>query len=413
MLNNFLCVRKIINKIKEMKRTTSTLLLLALLAASPIVFTACSKTDDPIDNNIGDIRTNLKGEVKDGQNLILESGTYKLTGPLTVKAGGKLTIKPGVIVEATPFKSGEEVRYIAVAQGGQILAEGTKEQPIVFTAADKVQQAWGGVVICGKAPINKGNTANAEVSGLPYGGTVVNDNSGILKYARIEYSGYLYSAEKEFNGLSMFGVGNGTTIEYVQVHEGSDDGFEWFGGTVNTKYLVSTNNEDDQFDWTEGWVGTNEYWYGKEAANKGNRGIEADNNANNHLAGPISNPSIKFLTLIGRGASSSEPQALKLRVGTKANIDNVVLSNWSVGIDVEHNEGIAYVADGSLKVTNVKFDQVTTRSKGTKTVPANSPEGTKGESADVSKIFTENANATGAGAGTASPEWAKGWTVGI
>lgn len=397
-----------------MKKSISTLLLMAALGSTPFVFVACDdKNENPIVNPVDDIRNNLKGDVKNGEHLILESGVYKLTGALVVANGGKLTIKPGVIIEATPYKDGEEIRYIAIAQGGQIFAEGTKDNPVVFTATNKTQQAWGGVVICGKAPINKGNTANAEVSGLPYGGAIENDNSGIIKYARIEYSGYSYSAEKEFNGLSMFGVGNGTTIEYVQVHEGSDDGFEWFGGTVNTKYLVATANEDDQFDWTEGWSGANENWYGREVSSKGNRGIEADNNSNNHLAGPISNPTIKNLTLIGRGASSSEPQALKLRVGTKATIDNVVLSNWSVGIDVEHNEGISYVADGSLKITNVKFDQVTTKSKGTKSVPAGSSEGTKGETADVSGVFTENANATGAGAGTATPEWAKGWTVGL
>lgn len=388
-----------------MKKSISTLLVMAALGSTPFVFVACDdKNENQIVNPIDDIRNNLKGDVKNGEHLILESGVYKLTGALVVQNGGKLTIKPGVIVEATPYKDGEEIRYIAVAQGGQIFAEGTNDKPVVFTATNKAQQAWGGIVLCGRAPINKGNTANAEVSGLPYGGSTANDNSGVIKYARIEYSGYSYSDEKEFNGLSLFGVGNGTTIEYVQVHEGSDDGFEWFGGTVNTKYLVATGNEDDQFDWTEGWNGTNENWYAKEAATKGNRGIEADNNSNNHLAGPISNPTIKNLTLIGRGDSSSEPQAMKLRVGTKANIDNVVLSNWSVGIDVEHNEGVGYVADGSLKVTNVKFDQVTTKSKGKKT---------DGSSADVSAVFSENNAATGAGAGTATPEWAKGWTVGL
>ncbi len=397
-----------------MKKSLSTVLLLAsLTSAAPMLFTACSSDNDPIVNPIDDIRENLKGEIKNGEHIILESGVYKLTGALIVQSGGKLTVKPGVVIEATPYRDGEEIRYIAVAQGGQIFAEGTKEKPVIFTSTNKTQQAWGGVVVCGKAPINKGNTANAEVSGLPYGGTQVDDNSGIIKYARIEYSGYSYSSDKEFNGLSMFGVGAGTTIEYVQVHEGSDDGFEWFGGTVNTKYLVSTSNEDDLFDWTEGWKGTNEYWYGKEAANKGNRGIEADNNSNNHLAGPISNPTIKNLTLIGRGASSSEPQALKLRVGTKATMDNVYLSNWSVGMDIEHDESIGYITDGSLKISNVKFENITTKSKGTKTVPQGSPEGTKGAVVDVSAAFTENNAATGAGAGSATPEWAKGWTVGI
>lgn len=396
-----------------MKKSLSTVLLLASLTSAPMLFTACSSDNDPIVNPIDDIRENLKGEIKNGEHIILETGVYKLTGALIVQNGGKLTVKPGVVIEATPYRDGEEIRYIAVAQGGQIFAEGTKEKPVIFTSTNKTQQAWGGVVLCGKAPINKGNTANAEVSGLPYGGTQVDDNSGIIRYARIEYSGYSYSSDKEFNGLSMFGVGAGTTIEYVQVHEGSDDGFEWFGGTVNTKYLVSTSNEDDLFDWTEGWNGTNEYWYGKEAANKGNRGVEADNNSNNHLAGPISNPTIKNLTLIGRGASSSEPQAMKLRVGTKTSMDNVFLSNWSVGIDIEHDESVGYVTDGSLKISNVKFENITTKSKGTKTVPQGSPEGTKGASVDVSAAFTENNNTTGAGAGSGTPEWAKGWTVGI
>ncbi|WP_206537978.1 hypothetical protein [Sphingobacterium deserti] len=400
---------------KIMKKSISTLLLLAALSSSAVVFTTSCSSDDPTTEipSVDVDRNNLKGQIRSGENLVLESGTYKLTGKLEIESGGKLTIKPGVIVEATKFVDGEEIRYIAVAQGGQIFVEGTKEAPVVMTAADKVQQAWGGVVICGRAPINPGATASAEVSGLTYGGTVANDNSGSIKYLRIEYSGYAYSSTKEFNGLSMFGVGNGTTIEYVQVHEGSDDGFEWFGGTVNTKYLVATANEDDQFDWTEGWNGTNEFWYAKEAASKGNRGIEADNNSNNHLANPISNPTIKNMTLIGRGNVGSERQAIKLRVGTKGTFDNLVLSNWGVGFDVEHNEGIGYVADGTLKATNVKFENVLLKSVGIMSVPAGSPQGTIGASADVSRIFTENANATGAGAGTATPEWAKGWTVGL
>ncbi|HNU59764.1 MAG TPA: hypothetical protein PKI08_07420, partial [Aquaticitalea sp.] len=122
-------------------------------------------------------------------------------------------------------------------------------------------------------------------------------------------------------------------------HEGSDDGFEWFGGSVNAKYLVVTNYAsevgDDLFDWTEGWNGIGEYWYGKRT-NPGNRGIEADNNSNNHLASPVSNPTIKNLTLIGIGESdtSSETQALKLRVGTKGIFDNVVISNWKTGFDI-------------------------------------------------------------------------------
>src|SRR5690606_20497252 len=221
-----------------------------------------------------------------------------------------------------------------------------------------------------------------------------NDNSGSIKYLRVEYSGYSYNADKEFNGLSMFGVGKGTTIDYVQIHEGSDDGFEWFGGTVDAKHLVVTNFAaevgDDLFDWTEGWNGTGENWYGKRT-NGGNRGIEADNNSNNEAATPISNPTIKNLTLIGNNGGS-ENQALKLRVGTKGSFDNVVLSNWGTGFDVQTAPDLSagYVGT-SLKATNVKFDNVKTQANTT-----------------AAGIFTENANATGAGNGTQTPTWATG-----
>lgn len=374
--------------------------------AVALTMSSCSESDVQPKDIIEEVaidRLNLKGTIKSGETLTLDQGAYRLTGPLIVENGGKLIIKAGVEVIATALKDGEEIRYIATAQGGQIFVEGTKSNPVVMTAEVKQQSAWGGLVLCGRAPINKGTMASAEVSGLSYGGNVGDDNSGSIEYLRIEYSGYAYSSDKEFNGLSMFGVGNGTKIQYVQVHEGSDDGFEWFGGTVNTKYLVSTANEDDQFDWTEGWNGKNENWFAKEATGKGNRGIEADNNSNDHLAATISNPTIKNLTLIGRN-SGSENQALKLRVGTKGSIDNVVLSNWGVGLDVESDASIASIVDKTLQVTNVKFDNVAVKAKGKKN---------DGTAADVDAVFTENTTATGAGAGTAIPEWAKGWTIGL
>lgn len=409
---------------KPISKLFSLTLLSLTLAATAI---SCSSDDstpvveEPIkepgeESSFKVDRNALTGEIKDG-HVTLTDGTYKLTGKLIVGPGAKLTIKAGVKIEATELESGQfqAVRYIAVSQGGQIFVEGTSSNPVIMTAANQKPGSWGGLVICGKAPINKGTTATAEVSELTYGGSEANDNSGSIKYLRIEYSGYSYNADKEFNGLSMFGVGKGTTIDYVQIHDGSDDGFEWFGGTVDAKHLVVTNFHaevgDDLFDWTEGWNGLGENWYGKRT-NNGNRGIEADNNSNNHTAAPISNPTIKNLTLIGNNAGS-ENQAMKLRVGTKANFDNVVLSNFGTGFDVEHDEGVAFVASGELKATRVKFDNVATKSKGTKTVPAGSPTGTKGETVDVSKIFTEDANATGAGNGTATPTWAAGWTVGL
>lgn len=397
-----------------MKKTISKLLGTVFLF-SLVFTTSCSSDDDSaFDDDDGTTfvldRENLKGDINNGE-VILESGTYKLTGKLIVNAGAKLTIKEGVKIEATSAASGDfaAVRYIAVAQNGKIDVQGTSSNPVVMTAATQAPGAWGGLVLCGKAPINKGITASAEVSDLTYGGAEANDNSGSIKYLRLEYTGFAYNSEKEFNGLSLFGVGSGTTIEYVQSYEGSDDGFEFFGGTAIAKYLVVSNFSeqvgDDLFDWTEGWSGSGENWYGIRT-NTGNRGIEADNNSNNHLATPISNPTIKNLTLIGLGAAdtSSETQAIKLRVGTKAQFDNLVLSNWKTGFDIQHDESIGYVAAGSLVATNVKFDNITTLSTG---------KDTAGTAVDVSAMFSVNENATGAGNGTAKPSWANGWTVGL
>jgi len=379
-----------------------------IMTVAALAFAACkddAAKPDGRPSGFELVRDDFQGEIAEGE-VVLESGTYRLTGKVVVRDGAVLTIRPGVRVEATELSADrQEIRYIAVAQGGRINVQGTAQNPVVMTATQKAPGAWGGLVICGRAPINKGLTASAEVSDLSYGGSVRDDNSGSLRYLRIEYSGYAYNSEKEFNGLSLFGVGNGTTIEYVQCYEGSDDAFEWFGGTVDARYLVALNTSespgDDLFDWTEGWTGTGEHWYGKRT-NAGNRGIEADNNAANHKAGPVSNPMIRNLTLVGAGATGAEPQAVKMRVGTNGSFDNVVLSNWAVGFDIQHDESIAFADAGELKATNVRFDNVTVKSKGTSSA---------GAATDVSRMFSENPNATGAGAGREMPDWAKGWTI--
>ncbi|MXN92149.1 hypothetical protein GR160_13020 [Flavobacterium sp. Sd200] len=389
-----------------MKKRVLTVFALASLSFAALTV-SCSDDDNkpagPTSTFVLD-RNNFKGEIEDGE-VILESGTYKLTGPLVVGADAKLTIKAGVIIEATrTTETDDEVRYIAIAQDGEIDVQGTAASPVVMTAEVKEPQAWGGLVLCGRATINTSATgARAEVSDLPYGGNQDDDSSGTIKYLRVEYPGFSYSASKEFNGVSFFGVGRGTTVEHVQVYESSDDGFEWFGGTVNTKWLSVVNVHatkvgDDLFDWTEGWVGTNENWYGKRT-NGGNRGIEADNNANNRALTPISNPTITNLTLIGNNGGS-ENQAIKLREGTKAVFNNVVLSNFGTGFDVQHAETLAFVTSGATKATGVKFDNI----------PADRKAIDATNASNINSIFTENASATGAGAGTEVPAWAQGWT---
>lgn len=396
-----------------MKKTLSTILGLATLSLATLT-TSCSNDSNNSNENSSDfvvVRENLQGEINKGE-VILESGTYKLTGKLIVNNTAKLTIKPGVIIQATAVATDklEEVRYIAVAQGGTIDVQGTATSPVIMTSEVQKPGSWGGLVLCGKASINKGTTAQAEVSNLTYGGTTDGDSSGSIKYLRIEYPGFAYSSSKEFNGLSFFGVGRGTTVDYVQVYESSDDGFEWFGGTVNATHLVVSNKAadvgDDLFDWTEGWIGNGENWYGIRT-NAGNRGIEADNNSDNHKATPISFPTIKNLTLIGAGVddTSAESQAFKLRVGTKGKFDNVVLKGWKTGFDVQHDESLSYMG-ADLLATNVKFENVTLKAKGT--ITANST-----LTFDITKVYTESTTATGAGNGSGVPTWTTGWTKGL
>jgi hypothetical protein len=385
-----------------MKKQLRNLLSISLVSALVFSATSCSSNDDSSTKPESSFVLNpndLSGDITSGEVVLSNDKVYQLTGDLIVKDGASLIIKAGTRIEASG------IAYIAVEQGGKIYIEGTKDNPVVMTSLDKKPGSWGGLVICGKAPINKADQASAEVSGLTYGGTDVNDNSGSIKYLRIEYSGYAYNSEKEFNGLSMFGVGKGTTIEYVQVHEGSDDGFEWFGGTVDARYLVSSGNEDDQFDWTEGWNGTGEYWYSVQGLGRGNRGIEADNNSNNRAASPISAPTISNLTLVGLGIENggSENQAMKLREGTNGIFSNVFISNFKTGIDVQHDETLNAVGSG-LKLTNVTFDVVTNKAV-YKT--------TSGEIILLNNLLTEINDATGAGKGSAVPDWAKGWTIGI
>lgn len=394
-----------------MKTTFRKLLALAIISAA---FVGCSSDDDsttPSSTFVADA-ANFKGDINDGEVTLDPAKVYKLTGKLIINAGATLTIPAGTVIEGV----GGTAAYIAVAQGGKINVNGTATAPVKMTSGLATKRAgdWGGLVICGKAPINRvsggASTAQAEVSDLTYGGTISNDNSGSIKYLVVEYAGAAYNSEKEFNGVSFFGVGSGTTVQYVESYHGADDGFEFFGGSVNTSNLISIGNEDDQFDWTEGWNGTNTNWYGKLAFGKGNRGIEADNYEFGFANTPISNPSITNISLIGPGSAAdatvyAENDAFKLRRGTKVNITNVVVSAWKAGFNVEHDETIAFVGSGLLKATNVLFGaDVASKAKG---------KDTAGNSADVNAMYTESASATGAGAGLNQPTWATGWSVGF
>lgn len=309
--------------------------LFAALAVTMLT-TSCNGDDD---DNTPDPPTGdeliLTGSLS-AERTLLTGYTYKLEEGFHVKAGGNLIIQKGVTIEAQ--EKADDPDYILIEQGGKITAEGTSDQPIVMTSKTKEAGAWGGVHICGKAPINlKSNgvaiAGKSEIGDSPYGGDVSNDNSGVLKYVRLEYTGFAFNADKESNGVTLYGVGSGTKIEYVQTYEGADDGFEWFGGTVNAKYLVSTKSGDDSFDWTEGWIGKGQFWVAVQGSD-GDCLIEADNLKDNNMNTPISSPTLANLTLIGNN-STTATRGVRLREGTHVKLYNALITGKASAVTTE------------------------------------------------------------------------------
>jgi len=326
------------------------LLLMAL------TFTSCSKDDDDDPTTPGSgSSSELVGaisEVKTLDPLI----TYTITGPVIVEEGGVLNIPAGTRIEA---RKGFNY-YILVSQGGKMNANGTAEKPVIITADTENAEAghWGGLIINGRAPLAGGTIGSTEISSaLQYGGSNPNDNSGSLTYLVLNYTGARSSADVEHNGLTLNGVGNGTVIENIYIPNSSDDGIEFFGGTVNVKNLLVVNSDDDMFDFTQGYSGTLENAYGiwepgflSEESDP--RGIEADGNLDGNFPTQDgqSNFVIKNITFDLRlsKASDSDPSnvtnkmqdVIKIRRGATAHITNALVKGTGTAIDlVDFSDG--------------------------------------------------------------------------
>jgi len=390
----------------------------ALLGA--LALTSCASDDTAdisiIDNSVTNNTTNPGGG-NTGQTIFLSgtyttdlnldaNNTYKVNGSLIMASGTTLRIPAGMTIEA--LASGADV-YVAISQGAKIEAIGTANNPIVFTSDASAPAAgdWGGLILLGSAPINSvsGNaTSTSEIASLPYGGTNAADNSGTLRYVRVQYSGGSADGQSENNGISFYGVGNGTTVEYVQVFEGKDDGIEFFGGTVNVSYASVINAQDDSLDWTEGYTGTITDAYVKHGADH-DKGIEADgfNTDIGNNSNPIyfSSPTITNLTIIGLGSTEAGSEAIRLRAGTRAIFNNVLLQGYEEGFDLDGNDTDsptgAGVTSNETQVTNILFTDVILKVKN-----------------DTGVAFTEADLITGDGNGTGTDyaTWGAGWTIG-
>ncbi len=395
---------------------------LLIVGLAAVLMTACESKDTPeivindnsVTNNTtinegdgggdpGDTVVNLSGVYT--EDLTLESGVdYLITGPVLMADGTTLTIPAGLTVRAQPVGVNA---YIAIQQGARINASGTGTNPIVLTSNSSSPSAgdWGGLVICGRASINSTaagstDTATSEVGGLSYGGNVDNDNSGTLEYVRIEYAGGAIDGNAELNGLSMYAVGSGTTVDFVQIFEGSDDGVEFFGGTVNASHIAVVNAEDDSIDWTEGFTGTLTNIYVQHGASH-DKAFECDgyNTDFSNETGTYSAPTVTNVTVIGANDGS---EAIRLRAGTQGIFTNVVITDFDEAFDLDGDTGDnptgQGVLDGLLSVTDVTFNNVTTKLKN-----------------DTGYTFTEAdfISGDGNGTGTDVASWGAGWTVGI
>lgn len=328
----------------------------ALLALST-VFTSC-KPDDPQP----DVKSGMEELSGSICNMTLDaSKKYLIKGTVTVENGCKLIIPAGTVL----FGEKKTKGTLVIKQGGQIIAEGTASNPIVFTsnqdAGEREQGDWGGIVMLGKANCNQNNPAIEGISPAVNYGTFNSsandaDNSGILKYVRIEYAGIALTPNNETNSLTMGGVGSGTTIDYVQVTYGGDDGFEWFGGTVNCSHLVSYGTWDDDYDVDFGFSGKVQYALAVRdpfnADQSGSNGFEVDNDASGSTATPKTAAVFSNVTILGpvfdstKSLSNSYQHAMHLRRNSEISIFNSVFAGFPVGLNIDGSSTLANFTGG-------------------------------------------------------------------
>ncbi len=361
--------------------------LIYLAAFVGLITTGCRKIEVDGDGNDGGnnggggdsvaVNTILEGRIS--SNLTLKAGyTYKLRGLVYVTNGAILTIEPGTTIVGELNKQGG----LIITRSCKIIADGTADKPIVFTSESSTPQRgdWSGLVILGNAPTNASfngiqgvgavegginNSDNLGLFGTPSNqGQNPADNSGILRYVRIEYAGYAFLPDNEINGLTLAGVGSGTVIDYVQVSYANDDSFEWFGGTVNCKHLISYKTLDDDFDTDNGFAGTVQFGISLRDSSIADiskvEAFESDNDANGSQLTPQTKAVFSNMTIAGPRAelnnvgSSLFNAAAQIRRNSSESVFNSVIMGWPVGILIDASKGYPtdYNIPASLFVQN-------------------------------------------------------------
>ncbi len=339
----------------------------ALSSTNTVPFTVTQATPVSVDST-------LSGSIT-GTVTLSPTKIYGLSGFLWVQNGGVLKVLPGTVVvgDAPGVNSA-----IIVNRGGKIIADGTKEKPIVFTsrapAGQRDRGDWGGILLCGRATTNHPG-GEAVMEGFPndpvnarFGGGSSpddNDNSGVLRYVRIEFGGIALYPNQEINGLTLCAVGRGTTLDHVQVSYSGDDSFEWFGGTVDSKYIIAYNGIDDDFDTDNGFSGRNQFCLGKRfhqiADQSTSQAFESDNDASGTTNLPLTKCIFSNCTLIGAlqdtgwSAGSANNQynrlfgsAAMIRRNSRCSILNSVFVGWTNTMEIG-NPNAALTADAAMR----------------------------------------------------------------
>ncbi|MDB5253472.1 MAG: hypothetical protein JWP27_2641 [Flaviaesturariibacter sp.] len=349
-------------------------IILSFAAAAALFVTGCRKIETdgaivyvPVGGGTGTTkRVELAGRIT--RDTTLYKGDENiLKGLVYITEGVTLTVEAGAVVKGS--YAGADVAALVVTRGGKVRAVGTASEPVVFTSSSPNPQSgdWGGIILCGKAAINtsylgkdglyqvEGGVDNAQGDGLAGSGDakvpapVNNDNSGQLSYVRIEYAGYAFQPDKEINSLTLAGVGSGTTIDHVEVTYAKDDAFEWFGGTVNCKYLVTWKTQDDDFDTDNGYSGKVQFGLvirdSVIADISTSEAFESDNNSAGSGALPKTSAVFSNITAIGpRSTLANNGNALfragaQIRRNSSLSIFNSVIIGWPQALLIDASTG--------------------------------------------------------------------------
>lgn len=330
--------------------------LVAQLAGIKTLFDGCTGPGPAVACTDGiDPDTQLPIHVVPAGNIIANETwpntcTIHITGTVYVQTADPvngphvvLTVQPGTIVKGIGTGTANPAVLI-VLPGSRLDSQGTPTRPIIYTSGQPIGSRdvgdWGGVLLNGRSTVNRPGCVNvAEGIPAPYGGCDATDSSGIMTYSRVEFSGIEFTPNNELNVITLNGVGTGTFLEHIQANSGFDDAIEWFGGTVNLKYFVSSASGDDGFDWQLGTTGFRQYGfmiqYGPhlQTGNQ-SRGIEADNSEFGFDDLPRSNP--KFCNATWIGSRDEDPNlgsqgGLFFRRGTAGGVANGIVTNFRDG----------------------------------------------------------------------------------